>query len=145
MRPNPQETPDLVTFTEEILDGNLYFLFSVGSVGQTLTWMVWLVLVHKVSVLVHEIVALVKILTWVAWVHKFRHGSKSWHGSKTDSFMFHSFTFQVFHVCICFSTTHFTDTWTLGWWLLKTVHLCTKLAAGLAPGTFDFQAQVTNR
>ena len=26
MRPNPQETVDLVTFTEEILDGKLFFL-----------------------------------------------------------------------------------------------------------------------
>ena len=29
MWPNPQETPDLVTFTEEILNGKLYFLCSV--------------------------------------------------------------------------------------------------------------------
>ena len=30
MRPNPQETGDLVTFTEEILDGKLHFLCSVS-------------------------------------------------------------------------------------------------------------------
>ena len=29
MWPNPQETVDLVTFTEEILNGKLYFLCSV--------------------------------------------------------------------------------------------------------------------
>ena len=29
MWPNPQETEDLATFTEEILNGNLYFLCSV--------------------------------------------------------------------------------------------------------------------
>ena len=29
MLPNPQETVDLVTFTEEILNGNLHFLCSV--------------------------------------------------------------------------------------------------------------------
>ena len=29
MCPNPQETADLVTFTEEILNGKLHFLFSV--------------------------------------------------------------------------------------------------------------------
>ena len=29
MRPNPLETADLVTFTEEILDGKLRFLCSV--------------------------------------------------------------------------------------------------------------------
>ena len=28
MWPNPQETPDLVTFTEEIRNGNFHFLFS---------------------------------------------------------------------------------------------------------------------
>ena len=28
MRPNPQETVDLVTFTEEILNGNFHFLCS---------------------------------------------------------------------------------------------------------------------
>ena len=31
MRPNPQETVDLVTFTEKILNGNLHFLCSVSS------------------------------------------------------------------------------------------------------------------
>ena len=30
MRPNPQETADSVTFTEEILDGKLHFLRSVN-------------------------------------------------------------------------------------------------------------------
>ena len=30
MWPNPQETLDLVTFTEEILNGKLYFLCSVN-------------------------------------------------------------------------------------------------------------------
>ena len=29
MQPNPQETADLVTFTEEILNGKLHFLCSV--------------------------------------------------------------------------------------------------------------------
>ena len=29
MWPNPQETPDLITFTEEILNGKLYFLCSI--------------------------------------------------------------------------------------------------------------------
>ena len=33
MRPNPQETADLVTITEEILNGKLYFLCSVCSAG----------------------------------------------------------------------------------------------------------------
>ena len=28
MRPNPQETADLVTFTGEILNGKLHFLYS---------------------------------------------------------------------------------------------------------------------
>ena len=32
MRPNPQETTDLVTFTEEILNGKLHFLCSVAFV-----------------------------------------------------------------------------------------------------------------
>ena len=31
MWPNPQETVDLVTFAEEILNGKLYFLCSVSS------------------------------------------------------------------------------------------------------------------
>ena len=31
MWPNPQETVDLVTFTEEILDGKLNFLWSAVS------------------------------------------------------------------------------------------------------------------
>ena len=31
MRPNRQETADLVTFTEEILNGKLHFLCSVSS------------------------------------------------------------------------------------------------------------------
>ena len=30
MWPNPQETADLVTFTEEVLNGKLHFLYSVG-------------------------------------------------------------------------------------------------------------------
>ena len=30
MWPNPQEAADLVTFTEEILNGKLHFLCSVG-------------------------------------------------------------------------------------------------------------------
>ena len=30
MRPNPQETADLVTFTEEIINGKLHFLCSVS-------------------------------------------------------------------------------------------------------------------
>ena len=30
MRPDPQETADLVTFTEEILNGNLHFLCSAS-------------------------------------------------------------------------------------------------------------------
>ena len=30
MRPNPQEVADLVTFTEEILNGKLHFLSSDG-------------------------------------------------------------------------------------------------------------------
>ena len=30
MRSNPQETADLVTFTEKILDGKLHFLCSVS-------------------------------------------------------------------------------------------------------------------
>ena len=34
MGPNPQETADLVTFTEEILNGNFYFLRSVSSMTQ---------------------------------------------------------------------------------------------------------------
>ena len=29
MKPNPQETADMVTFTEEILSGKLHFLCSV--------------------------------------------------------------------------------------------------------------------
>ena len=32
MWPNPQESADLVTFTDEILDGILHFLCSVGLV-----------------------------------------------------------------------------------------------------------------
>ena len=32
MWPNPQSTADLVTFTEEILNGKLHFLCSVGGV-----------------------------------------------------------------------------------------------------------------
>ena len=32
MRPNPQETADLVTFTEEILNGKLHFLCSVRGI-----------------------------------------------------------------------------------------------------------------
>ena len=31
MWPNPQETADLVTFTEEILCGKLHFLFTVAN------------------------------------------------------------------------------------------------------------------
>ena len=31
MWPNPQETVDLVTFTEDILNGKLHFLGSVGA------------------------------------------------------------------------------------------------------------------
>ena len=31
MRPNPQETADLVAFTEEILNGKLHFLFNARS------------------------------------------------------------------------------------------------------------------
>ena len=34
MLPNPQETADLVTFTEEILNGKLHFLCSVVSVNR---------------------------------------------------------------------------------------------------------------
>ena len=34
MRPNPQETEDLVTFTEEILNGKLHFLCSSIYVGR---------------------------------------------------------------------------------------------------------------
>ena len=30
MRPNPQKTPDLVTFTEEILNAKLHFLYSAA-------------------------------------------------------------------------------------------------------------------
>ena len=33
---NPQDTPDFVTFTEEILNGKLHFLRSVKQVGITL-------------------------------------------------------------------------------------------------------------
>ena len=36
MRPNPQETTDLVTFTEEILNGKLHLLCSVVHVPLTL-------------------------------------------------------------------------------------------------------------
>ena len=35
MWPNPQETTDLVTFTEEILNGKLYFLCSETSSTNT--------------------------------------------------------------------------------------------------------------
>ena len=31
MWPNPQETADLVTYTEEIFNGKLYFLYSKGA------------------------------------------------------------------------------------------------------------------
>ena len=37
LRPNPQETADLVTFTEEILNGKLYFLCSVACT-ETAIW-----------------------------------------------------------------------------------------------------------
>ena len=36
MRPNPQETADLVTFTEEILYGKLPFLCS--ELGKSVNW-----------------------------------------------------------------------------------------------------------
>ena len=35
VRPNPQETADLVTFTEEILNGKLHFLCSDIKLQQT--------------------------------------------------------------------------------------------------------------
>ena len=35
MWPNPQETPDLVTFTEEILNGTLHFLCNDNSLNYT--------------------------------------------------------------------------------------------------------------
>ena len=35
MRPNPQETADLVTFTEEIRNGKLHFLCGVFFSGKT--------------------------------------------------------------------------------------------------------------
>ena len=38
MRPNPQETVDLVTFTEEILNGKIQFLCSVEYKGKTKKW-----------------------------------------------------------------------------------------------------------
>ena len=43
MWPNPQETADLVTFTEEILNGKLHFLYSDDTCeqllrGQGVTW-----------------------------------------------------------------------------------------------------------
>ena len=41
------------------------------------------------------------------------------------------------------TSTRFTDTYTLAGRLLQRSHLCTYLAAGLKPGTFGFQAQVT--
>ena len=34
--------------------------------------------------------------------------------------------------------------WDISWWLQQRAHLCTKLAAGLEPGTFGFRAQVPN-
>ena len=45
-----------------------------------------------------------------------------------------------------FSTTftRFTDTLTLARLLLQRAHLYTQLAAGLEPGTFDFQAHIAN-
>ena len=41
------------------------------------------------------------------------------------------------------TSTRFTDTYPLAGRLLQRSHLCTYLAAGLKPGTFGFQAQVT--
>ena len=38
MWPNPQETADLVTFTEEILNGNVHFLCSVWKFGGHKFW-----------------------------------------------------------------------------------------------------------
>ena len=36
MRPNPRKTVDLVTFTEEILNGKLHFLCRVGLMHENL-------------------------------------------------------------------------------------------------------------
>ena len=41
MQPNLQETADLVTFTEEIFNGQLYFLYSAMS-----TDFLWLIVVQ---------------------------------------------------------------------------------------------------
>ena len=34
MRPNPQETADLVSFTEETLNGKLHFLYSMSKLNK---------------------------------------------------------------------------------------------------------------
>ena len=52
MWPNPQETADLVTFTEEILDGKLHFLCSVKTwshyLVETLLNFIWYLMKHSI-------------------------------------------------------------------------------------------------
>ena len=49
MWPNPKETADLVTFTEEIVNGKLHFLRSESDTVRFLnvTWHVRMVLLHS--------------------------------------------------------------------------------------------------
>ena len=46
MRPNPQETADLVSFTEEIFNGKLHFLCSDSIIG--------ILLIQKVKLIIQK-------------------------------------------------------------------------------------------
>ena len=60
MWPNPQETSDLVTVTEEILNGKLHFLCSVISVSAKNTSSLLAITSLKLTFTSHSTVSIVK-------------------------------------------------------------------------------------
>ena len=49
MWPSPQETADLITFMEEILDGKLHFLDDISQIVRSKSSMIFKPLLHKVA------------------------------------------------------------------------------------------------
>ena len=66
MWPNPQETMDLVTFTEKILNGKLHFLCSVSTMGTFLDYFCKLAgIYHNNGILFYGIYLLFGIISIV--------------------------------------------------------------------------------
>ena len=69
MWPNPQETTDLVTFTEEILNGKLHFLCSVNYMKLAFIMILYKT-INCLQKIAHEIFCLQRPLTFQIFQEK---------------------------------------------------------------------------